>query len=141
MAPHNEGTELGWVGRFKVAARSAFCEYIGEPCVYMADWYVENFLATINYVLFGAMHWFLYQIFVSTSSDKLFRNLLNLLFWVVCKFVLLSIKYPVKALGLAAVVSGVCLENDKPESHYLIPHRSLVCIGSLEKSSVPLLPL
>ena len=74
----------------------------------------DNFLATINYVLFGAMHWFLYQIFVSTSSDKLFRNLLNLLFWVVCKFVLLSIKYPVKALGLAAVVSGVCLEKDNP---------------------------
>ena len=137
MAPHNEGTELGWVERSK----AAFCKYIGEPCVYMADWYVENFLKTINLVLFGAMHWVLYQIFVSTSSDKLFRNLLNLLFWMVCEFMLLSIKYPVKALGLAAVVSGVCLEKDKPDSHCLIPHRSLVCICSLGKSSVPLLNL
>ena len=137
MAPHNEGTELGWVEQFK----AAFCKYIGEPCVYMADWYVENFLKTINLVLFGAMHWFLYQIFLSTSSDELFRNLLNLLFWMVCEFMLLSIKYPVKALGLAAVVSGVCLEKDKPDSHYLIPHRSLVCICSLGKSSVPLLNL
>ena len=106
MAPHNEGTELGWVERFK----AAFCKYIGEPCVYIADWYVENFLKTINLVLFGAMHWVLYQIFVSTSSDKLFRNLLNLLFWMVCEFMLLSIKYPVKALGLAAVLSGVCFQ-------------------------------
>ena len=110
MAPHNEGTELGWVEQFK----AAFCKYIGEPCVYMADWYVENFLKTINLVLFGAMHWFLYQIFLSTSSDKLFKKLLNLVFWVVCEVMLLSIKYPVKALGLAAVVSGVCLEKDKP---------------------------
>ena len=106
MAPHNEGTELGWVERFK----AAFREYIGEPCVDMAEFYVENFLKTINLVLFGAMHWFLYQIFVSTSSDKLFRNLLNLLFWMVCEFMLLSIKYPVKALGLAAVLSGVCFQ-------------------------------
>ena len=110
MAPHNEEIELGWVEQSK----AAFCNCIGEPCVYMADWYVENFLKTINLVLFGAMHWFLYQIFLSTSSDELFRNLLNLLFLVVCKFVLLSIKYPVKALGLAAVVSGVCLEKDNP---------------------------
>ena len=85
-----------------------------SPVWTWADFYVENFLATINLVLFGAMHWFLYQIFLSTSSDELFRNLLNLLFLVVCKFVLLSIKYPVKALGLAAVVSGVCLEKDNP---------------------------
>ena len=137
MAPHNEGTELGWVERSK----AAFCKYIGEPCVDMAEFYVENFLKTINLVLFGAMHWVLYQIFVSTSSDKLFRNLLNLLFWMVCEFMLLSIKYPVKALGLAAVVSGVCLEKDKPDSHYLIPHRSLVCIGLLGMSSVAFLSL
>ena len=88
MAPHNEGTEPGWVERFK----AAFREYIGGLCVDMAEFYVENFFKTINLVLFGAMHWFLYQIFLSTSSDKLFLNLLNLLFWMVCEFMLLSIK-------------------------------------------------